>query len=82
MLVDKICFSALSILSLSLSLGGGAGVVLGWRKQSGGEGEGGELKKRRLLWRMMCKRDTPLMFNFLQTPALIHLHRWLGKVLT
>ena len=31
---------------------------------------------------MMCKTDTPLMFNFLQTPVLIHLHQGQGKVLT
>lgn len=36
----------------------------------------------RLLWRVMCKRDTPLMFNFLQTLVLIHLHQGQGKVLT
>lgn len=31
---------------------------------------------------MMCKVDTLLMFNFLQTPVLIHLHQGQGKVLT
>lgn len=81
MLVDKMCFSALSIFSLSLSFSLEKLGSFGWRKPSGGEGREGNLK-RRLLWRMMCKRDTPLMFNFLQTPVLIHLHQGQGKVLT
>lgn len=50
-------------------------------KQSGAKGREGNLK-RRLLCRMMCKRNTLLMFHSLQIPVLIHVHQGQGKALT